>query len=254
MTDHTNTNAAMPYWFDNPYASSPGNSQIIYQAAKTRIKTFLCPSAPDSDPDNNSFGAGQPGGYIIGGPMVRNLDPSTVVTTGFWYDDWNTVETLMPWGLTHYAGCAGLGRGNHPTWSKFEGIFVNRSPKKIGALADGSSNTIMFTEATGRAHASFPGRNNTFALPWVATASISTGYGTQSGLMADTSWGGPRAPYVYQMSSYHTGIVMVALGDGAVRPIRAGIPRVTTDSAWLALQGMGGAIDGTVADVGAIMN
>jgi hypothetical protein len=56
------------------------------------------------------------------------------------------------------------------------------------------------------------------------------------------------------MSSYHTGIVMVTLGDGAVRPIRAGIPRNTTDSSWLVLQGMGGAIDGTVADVGSIMN
>jgi prepilin-type N-terminal cleavage/methylation domain-containing protein len=255
MTDHTNTSPAMPYWFDNPYPMPPvGPSAEIYRAGQARIKTFLCPSAPDNDPDNQAFGGGQPGGYIIGGPMVRNLDPSTVVTTGFWYETWEGVETLMPWGLTHYAGCAGLGRGNHPTWSKYEGIFVNRSPKKIGALADGSSNTIMFTEAAGRAHASFSGRNNTFALPWVGTASISTGYGTQSGLVADTSWGGPRAPFVYQMSSYHTGIVMVTLGDGAVRPIRAGIPRNTTDSSWLVLQGMGGAIDGTVADVGSIMN
>ena len=161
----------------------------------------------------------------------------------------------MPWGITHYAGGSGTGRGNHPLTSKYEGIFVNRSPKKLGALADGTSNTIMFTEAAGRAHASFPGRNNAFALSWVGTSAISTGFGTQSGLVdGGTSWGGPRAPFVYQMSSYHTGIVLVALGDGAVRPIKAGIPANTQDSSWLILQSMGGAVDGTVADTSAIMN
>jgi hypothetical protein len=226
----------------------------MYTAGKSRIKTFLCPSAPDNDPENNSFGTGQPGGFIIGGPMSRNLAPSTVVTSGFWYEDWNSVETLMPLGITHYVGCSGLGRGNHPDYSKYEGIFVNRSPKKLAAIADGSSNTILFTEAVGRAHASFSGRNNVFAHSWVGSSAVSTGFGTQSGLVADPSWGGPRAPFVYQMSSYHTGIVMVTLGDGAVRPIRAQIPRNTADSSWLALQAMGGAIDGVVADVNAIMN
>jgi hypothetical protein len=221
---------------------------VIYTAGKTKIKTFLCPSAPDNEPENNAFGTGVTGGVIIGGPMSRNLSPSTVVTTGFWYDDYNGVETLMPLGISHYVGCSGLGRGNHPTYSKYEGIFVNRSPKKLAALADGTSNTIMFTEAAGRSHASISGRNNVFVNTWVGSSAVSTGFGTQSGLVNGV------APRVYQMSSYHTGIVLVTLGDGAVRPIRAVIPANTTDSSWLVLQSMGGAIDGTALDISSIMN
>src|SRR5262249_41034804 len=153
----------LPYWFDNPYPPT-----VIYTAGKAKIKTFMCPSQPFDEPENNSFGTGQAGGWIIGGPMVRNTT-TLVVTSGFWYEDYNSVESLMPLGRTDYVGCAGLGRGNNPTWSGYEGIFVNRSPKKLEGIADGTSNTIMFTEATGRAHgnAAYAGRFNVFAHSWV---------------------------------------------------------------------------------------
>src|SRR5688572_13188681 len=111
MDDPKNLNPAMPYWFDNPYPPT-----VIYTAGKAKIKTFRCPSDAREEPENNAFGTGMPGGFIIGGPMSRNLSPSTVVTTGFWYEDYNSVESLMPLGVTNYVGCSGLGRGNHPTW------------------------------------------------------------------------------------------------------------------------------------------
>jgi hypothetical protein len=222
----------MPYWFDNPYPPT-----VMYTMGKTAIKTFRCPSDPMQDPDNNSFGKGSTGGYILG-MMVRNLDPSTVVTTGFYYEDWNSVEALMPLGVSNYAGSAGLGRGNHATWSKYEGIFVNRSPKKLESIMDGTSNTIMFTEVSGRSHASYPGRNNAFAHSWVGASSVSTGYGTVNG----------KDAFVYQMSSYHTGVVLVSMGDGAVRSVRAGITRSTTDTSWLTLQALGGVADGATPD------
>jgi len=237
--DDPNNLGAVPYWFDNPYPPT-----VMYTAGKTRIKTFECPSDPNDQPENNSFGTGQTGGWIIGGMHVRNLDPSTVVTSGFWYEDYNSVETLMPLGKSNYTGCAGLGRGTHPTWSKYEGIMVTRNPKKLEGISDGTSNTIMFTEVSGRSHASFAGRNNVFAHSWVGTGTISTGYGTMNG----------KDAFVYQMSSHHTGVVNVCMGDGAVKAIRAGIPRNTADSAWLILQAMGGANDGQVADTSGIMN
>jgi prepilin-type N-terminal cleavage/methylation domain-containing protein len=261
MCDCKNTNVAMPFWFDNPYDIAPDAAgyppQTLYTVGKTKIKTFMCPSDArgDSQPDNNSFGTGQTGGYLIGGPMSRNLAPTTVVTTGFWYEDYNTVESLMPLGGTNYLGCAGLGRGNCPVLlngvaaSAYEGYFVNRSAKKLGATADGTSNTILFTEVSGRGHASIPDRANVFANSWIAGGSISTGFGTADARSSPTV---PTGGFVYQMNSYHTGIVMVALGDGSVRPVRNNVPRTTTDGSWLALQAMGGVADGVV--IGSALN
>jgi len=233
MTDDNNTNVNMAYWFDNPYPPT-----LLYTLGKTKVKTFLCPSSPDTEPENNAHGTGVAGGFIIGGPHVRNLAPSTVVTTGFWYEDYNGVESLMPLAVTHYVGCAGLGKGNNPTWSRYEGIFVDRSAKKVAAIPDGTSNTIMFVEAAGRSHASYPGRSNAFAHSWIGSASVSTGYGTATG----------KDGFVYQISGYHSGVVNVSLADGSVRTIRGNIARNTTDSQWLVLQALGGTADGDVID------
>ncbi len=246
--DPNNTNSNLEYWFNNPYPTDPGGDKGtsigIYRAGKAQIKTFLCPSGPTNEPDNNAFNKGGSGGFIIGGPMVRNLAPSTVVTSGFWYEDYNSVENLMPFGISHYVGCAGLGRGNHPTWSKYEGIFVDRNPKKIGAIGDGTSNTIALVETSGRGHASFPNAWNVFSHSWVGSGTISTGYGTKTG----------RETFIYQMSSYHAGVVQVCFADGSVRAINGNISSSTTDASWLVLQQLGGANDGDVANVGLISN
>jgi prepilin-type N-terminal cleavage/methylation domain-containing protein/prepilin-type processing-associated H-X9-DG protein len=243
MDDPTNTNPNMSYWFDN---SSEGGypPTAIYTVGRTRIKTFLCPAAPDSQPDNNAFGAGPGGGLIIGGPMTRNT-LSRIVTSGFWYEDYNTVESLMPLAPTHYVGCSGLGRGNNPTWSRYEGIFVNRNAKTLTGITDGTSNTLALVEATGRGHASFPDRWNVFSHTWVGSSAVSTGFGTATGLQAN----------IYQISSYHTGVVNCTFGDGSVRSIRGNIPSGnTTDATWQVLQSLGGALDGDVVNLGVISN
>jgi prepilin-type N-terminal cleavage/methylation domain-containing protein len=250
MDDSDNVNPNMNYWFDDPPTDAyPGN---IYKSLvpKTKIKTFLCPSGPTGEPDNNAGGAGQTGGFILGGLLVRNLAPSTVVTSGFWYEDYNGAEKYMPWGITHYVGCAGLGRGNNTTvnsvgvaWNAYEGVFVNRNPKKLTDILDGTSNTIMITEVSGRGHASLPTQPNAFSHSWVGSCCVSTGYGTQNGIGA----------FVYQMSSFHTGIVNCGFGDGSVRAIRGNIPRNTTDSTWLVLQALGGVRDGVTADASSVV-
>jgi prepilin-type N-terminal cleavage/methylation domain-containing protein len=239
MQDEDNRNPALPYWFDNPYPPT-----AIYTAGRNKINTFLCPSDPNANkpPDNNANGGTQGGGYIIGGPMVRNIASSgTVATSGFWYEDWNGVESLMPLASSSYVGCAGLGRGDMTTQlpsgiipANTEGIFVNRNAKALGQITDGTSNTIMFTEATGRCHASYPGRYNVFAHTWVGSAAISPAYGTVNG----------KEAFLYQMSSYHSGVVQVALADGSVRSVKAGIPRNFSDPTWAVLQAMGGVADG----------
>jgi prepilin-type N-terminal cleavage/methylation domain-containing protein len=249
MQDEDNTNPSMPYWFDNPYPPT-----AIYTAGRTKINTFLCPSDPNATrpPENNAGGAGQTGGFIIGGMLVRNIGSSgTYVTSGFYYEDWNGVESLMPLGTSNYVGCAGLGRGDMSTQlpsgiipANTEGIFVARNGKALGSISDGTSNTIMFTEVSGRCHASIAGRTNVFAHTWVGSASISPGYGTVNG----------KDAYVYQMSSYHPGVIQVALADGSIRSIRAGIPRNPTDATWAILQAMGGAADGIPTSGQGVMN
>jgi prepilin-type N-terminal cleavage/methylation domain-containing protein len=245
MDDANNTNPAMPYWFDNPYPPT-----VMYTVGKTKIKTFLCPSAPDGPPDNNAFGTGPGGGNIIGGPMTRNL-VGTIVTSGFWYEDWASVETLMPQGISHYVGCSGLGRGNNTSlsgsgvpYSGYEGIFVNRNPKRVTDILDGSSNTIALTEVGGRGHASFAGRWNVFVHTWMGSSAVSTGFGTKNG----------KETNIYQMSSYHTGVVQCCFGDGSVRGIRGNVPSNPTDASWLALQAIGGVSDGVVATEAALLN
>jgi prepilin-type N-terminal cleavage/methylation domain-containing protein len=247
MDDPDNRDPNLPYWFDNPYPPT-----VMYSAGKTVIKSHICPSIPGGEPDNNAFGQGYgttDGGFIIGGPLVRNLGPSTVVTTGFWYENYDSVETLMPLGVTTYAGCSGLGRGNNSTpnslnipWNAYEGVFVNRSQKRLTDIHDGTSNTMMLVEVAGRGHASFPNRWNAFARSWVGSCCVSPGYGTKNG----------QETFVYQMSSYHTGIVNSCFADGSVRGVRGNIPGNTTDTQWLVLQALGGVKEGTPVDLNAI--
>jgi len=236
MDDPSNTSASMPYWFDNPYPPT-----VMYSAGKTKIKTFICPSDPNGEPQNNANGATGGGGWIIGGMLVYNTTTS-LAASSWYYEDYAGVETLMPLAQSNYTGCAGTGRGTNATWGKYEGIMVNRSPKKLEGIGDGTSNTIMFTEVSGRTSGS---NNNLYAHSWVGTAMVSTAYGTREG----------KAAWVYQMSSYHTGVLMVSMGDGAVRGLRTGIPSgATTDSSWLVLQALGGANDGQTVDVSTILN
>jgi prepilin-type N-terminal cleavage/methylation domain-containing protein len=252
MDDPNNTNPNMGYWFDDGPDGRPYPPTVLYTAGKTKIKTFQCPSDAlgDSEPSNNAFGTGPGGGWIISGMLVYN-SPTSIVSSTWWYEDYNGVETLMPLARTNYVGCAGLGRGTNttgmnngalPSPSAYEGIMVNRSPKKLEAIGDGTSNTIMFTEVSGRTSGT---DNNHYAHSWIGSGSVSTGYGTVNGKAA-----GP-----YQMSSYHTGIVQVCMGDGSVKAVRAGVPRgVTTDASWQVLQALGGANDGQVADFSSLMN
>jgi len=246
MSDASNMNVNLAYWFDNPYPPT-----VIYTAARNKIKTFMCPSAPDGEPTNNARGAGAAGGWVIGGFLVRNIAPSTVATAGWWYEDYNGVETLMPLGISHYLGSAGLGRGNNTTlnavnvpWNAYEGMFVNRNPKKLTAITDGSSNTLMMAEVSGRSAGGTD--NNQYANSWVASCCVSSSYGTQTG---------NPAALVVQMSSNHTGIVNACFGDGSVRAIKGNIPRgAFTDPTWLVLQALAGVSDGTTADVSSVTN
>ena len=249
MADPKNTNVNLPNWFNynGPNTSYP--PVVMYTAGKTPIKTFMCPSAPVKEPTNNAFGTGQAGGWIIG-HHIRNISPGTIATITIEYEDYNSVETLMPLQQSNNLGSAGTGRGSNTTvnsvgvpWNAYEGMFVDRNPKSLTSMSDGSSNTLMMVEQAGRTFGAGTD-NNQFANDWLGSCCVSSAYGTGTGI----------GTFNYQISSFHTGIVNASFGDGSVRSISGSIPRNSTDPTYLVLQALAGVNDGAVVNASTISN
>src|SRR5207248_4771171 len=65
---------------------------------------------------------------------------------------------------------------------RYEGIFTNRSATKIGAIPDGTSNTLMFGETLGGFDAAVPS-HRTLVMSWFGIGALPTKFGLgQSGL------------------------------------------------------------------------
>ncbi len=236
----TSTNSA--FWFDNATNAYP--PIWAYNWTNKPVKTLMCPAGRDDA--SESFTQGAVRGYVIGHHI--NNDPTTVFRGPFYYEDWDGVQQYMPMAVSHYFGSAGLGRGTNTTYSKYAGIYINRTARKIAAIADGSSNTLMYLESVGRFHPT-PNSQNAIVANWMGVGAITSAYGTQNG---------PNAR-VLSISSNHTGVVNVAMGDGGVKSMRTGIPSATitgtlTDSRWLVLQSLAGAADGDVVDASSVLN
>jgi prepilin-type N-terminal cleavage/methylation domain-containing protein len=243
LIDHRNMDPNLPFWFESP-AYPP---TATYTAVRNRIKTFLCPSGRDDEPNRGpAFSAG----WVLG---MHQWNTTTAIVSGtVWFEDSVGVEPLMPLGLTHYAASCGTGRGaaagGNATWGRYTGIYANRTALNVAAIQDGSSNTIAFGEATGRVWPSAPATTapnpNRFALTYMGSTAVSAARGIGDGLNAN----------VLQFSSYHSGVAQFAMGDGSVRGIRKGIPANSADSTWLTFMRMAGHSDGDVVDSSSIGN
>jgi prepilin-type N-terminal cleavage/methylation domain-containing protein len=235
-------------WFFGTTSGSPYPPDI-YKSAVQRVKTFQCPSYPDPQCIN-----------VVIGPVTWN-GPANNVSISWWYEDYTGGgDTYGRFGITNYAGVAGLGQGTSPLWSKYAGMLTNRSQNKIAAIPDGSSNTLMFGELCGtqttsaavitNGVAGTPTTPNEYNMNWIGVGSMYTRRGLGQG--RDAEW--------RQFSSYHTGLVQFAMGDGSVRGLRVGatrnIPDTTTGNGgspdWYVLQAMAGIADGVTFDPSAL--
>ena len=214
----------------DPYQTAGGSTWYSNAAntapARTRIKTFECPSAVVETTD----------GYL--GPHRMHLG-------GFEVNGFSPNSNL---GITHYVGVAGrfslmgsnvtLGPGGPPT-DGWRGVFVPSMVLPAGAplslsavqrsgsvsnltISDGTSNTLMFGESLGS------GRNDTASGPvqikvawsWISAGARPTYDGLQN--QADRAFG--------SFSSNHTGVVNFAFCDGSVRTIRTPVSGTSLDA------------------------
>jgi prepilin-type N-terminal cleavage/methylation domain-containing protein len=217
-----------PYW----------NDASTLAAAKTRIKTFLCPA---DDPYEAAsliwrcyagFNMSAAGNFSIPssfGLAVAGNDP-------LWTDI----------GRTNYVGVAGTGTGPLGNWNTYTGIFVNRTTTSISHVtaADGTANTLMFGECFC---ANLGPRYSSAA--WMGTGCNSTAFG-----MADDSLSNAARHW----NSRHTGLVLFAYADGSVHALRRIAPQFGVSTSgpdpnfysteWFVFQEMAGYRDGGTRD------
>jgi prepilin-type N-terminal cleavage/methylation domain-containing protein len=236
-------------WFNGTTSGSPYPPDV-YRSAVTKLKTLQCPSYPNPQTVN-----------IVIGPHMFNSAANNV-SISWWLEDYTGGgENYGRFGITNYTGVCGLGQGGSPLWDKYAGIFGNRTKQKIATISDGSSNTIMFGEICGTKTTSskvitngVAGTDTTpneYNLSWVGVGAMYTRRGLGQGV--DSEW--------RQFSSYHTGVVQFALGDGSVRNLRQGgtlqVPTTAGaggSSDWYVFQAMAGIADGVVFDLSTLSN
>jgi prepilin-type N-terminal cleavage/methylation domain-containing protein len=211
-----------PWWEPTPVAA--GSMPANYQVAIHTLKILQCP-ANSNDPI--PFQAGATTGTVIGihvwhtGPFtkrhkwVENYDDST--------------GSAYPWRLapTNYLGICGAGKGTSPWWGQWEGVYTNRSKTKLTDITDGTSHTLLYGEAAGRADVDpLTGQPVAHALniSWFGGGVLPSAEGVETAQRALWS----------QFSSYHPSGVRFAFADGSVRTVSFAI----NTSLLLKLSGM----------------
>jgi prepilin-type processing-associated H-X9-DG protein len=168
--------------------------------------------------------------------------------TSGWLDDYVRSAAFQFLGRTTYMGVAGCGSGDHPFFSRYEGIYTNRVQHSLGQVAvlDGTSNTLLYGEACGTQWNSQPESKD---IAWMAGGGLGTYLGLHKG----------RDASLITFSSFHTGGVQFCFADGSVRTIRYGQTKwdgslstpFTND--WQLLQQLAGFRDGAAADTASIL-
>ncbi len=229
---------------------SPNNLDL----AHTKVKEFVCPS---HDPYSSTPS------ILFGSHFFLSKAPTIDATNGngiFWTVNTDKSDKMnaQDIGRTTYVGVAGTwGKGTYTGYGKNDrGQVTNRSTNSIGAIQDGTSNTLMFGECLGGPNPP-PSGSPQFGFSWFGTGVLPT----LAGLPV-------QYPYYYQFSSKHTGIVNFVYADGSVRGVKVGsskwnpIPapfgegqkatELTAD--WFVLQQLAGMRDGETRDSTSLEN
>ena len=189
--------------------------------AMVKVKTFLCPSDnPESAPNVASrMGAFATSPTATGGTVAVRGYANTGTPAGL-----GRTNYLANMGRMGFTGAAAV--------DVLEGPFSNRSKTSIPAIADGSSNTLLFGEAVG----GLPVASRSYSYAWMGMGHMPASWGINP---ADSTW--------RNFSSVHTGLVNFALSDGSIKSLRMG----SNVTVFRQLSGMR---DGTVPDTSIYFN
>jgi len=200
------------------------------RVGEAKIKTFMCPSAPESRPTDY-----WPYFQSVGLPSVHN--PSVLGYTDYapTRGVHDTLRDCVP-----YPGNPDLRRKGLLGVTNAE--RVTKPTVRIAAVTDGTSNTIMFTEIAGRQKVYYKGKPNmggslldgglTLNCAWADynTSREIRGYngGLASPLPAGTvepTAGGAsvNVSNVNGIYSFHTGGANTLMGDGSVRFLKENV-------------------------------
>jgi len=196
-----------------------------WEAAQSRVPTFLCPSDDAYSNSERTF------------VMIIPFDPQPGAASSFgnmtgYFFGFPDGRVL---GRTNYTGVNGSFGVIGNSWDQWQGIYANRSDTGLAKITDGASNTLMFGEGLGGLGPTATGattytRRSSWA--WAGIGGLGSGYGPASN---GGDW--------YQFGSYHSGIVNFAFADGSVRPIATQIERNPT------FRALSGSIDRRTIDL-----
>jgi type II secretory pathway pseudopilin PulG len=229
-------------WFQNPLNRPPSGSTIpspkpIY-GGEGKIKTLLCPAAPDAEAFETVW---------------------LLVTYGVQGTDMPGPTPAWPWPNFHVRSAAPgsqiLGRSHYVAvlgdWrygAGYRGMFYYNSKNKVGAIPDGTSNTLMFGEMAG---GKWPDPGGSLGQLWCP------GWGQNGNFLAfglcpsnaDSRNGGNPSVPTYNAAalfgSYHTQLIHWGWGDGSVRPLK-NPAQYNVNPGFTLLVSLGGVSEGAV--------
>ena len=185
------------------YDGDPSDIDTLWDFQQYRISSLLCPS---DDAYSNT------------GATMMILHTYGTGTTGTVGGSGYGLPFGATMGRTNYLGNAGrLGKTDSPGWNTWVGPFGNRSTYRFGDVTDGTSNTLLFGEATGIWTDAAKPTGRTWSYSWMV------------GPMP-TAWGvGGATPHqYYKYNSLHAGKAMnFAMVDGSVRTVSPTVDNTT---------------------------
>jgi prepilin-type N-terminal cleavage/methylation domain-containing protein/prepilin-type processing-associated H-X9-DG protein len=228
---------------DSSYHGTWWQTNPDWTMAHSQISIFLCPSDP-VDPGNITLGsAACTHSYAPGAP---NLPATSAAGAVLYY--FGGELTL---GKTNYTGVAGPGWNDGVTYAAsagganynpYTGIYTNRSRVKLGAVPDGTSNTLMFGEGLG---GNEPGPRD-LQWTWMGVGAMGTFHGIKPCTTSPPgidSRNSTECSWANFNSKHGGGIVQFAFGDGSVRGLRQNGSHQRyqpTSDAWFAFQALSG--------------